>query len=200
VAKRTGMKLFETAKMSRIFAIAASPRVLGLDAFAQVRRDLVVLEDVAMLGNAGAIVRSSLAFGAGGLVLLNVDPVDVFDRRLIRASRGLVFSLPIATATTAELVDLSSRLKLPIAVTAAQATTPVHALQAVSQRLAIVFGSETRGCSQTLVDAATLRVKIPIDPSVDSLNVSAAAGITLYNRLRFNRPDLWSRADADDAR
>jgi tRNA G18 (ribose-2'-O)-methylase SpoU len=51
----------------------------------------------------------------------------------------------------------------------------------------IVFGSEKEGVSPALTDAATLQVRIPIDRRVESLNVSAAAGITLYSRAGFNQ-------------
>lgn len=67
--------------------------------------------------------------------------------------------------------------------------TPVGDIASLPRRLVIALGSEKHGCSQALIDAATLRVKIPTNPRVESLNVSAAAGITLYHRLRFNLPD-----------
>ncbi len=53
------------------------------------------------------------------------------------------------------------------------------------QRPAMVFGGEREGCSPVLIEAATLRAKIPTSPRVESLNVSVAAGIMLYSRLGF---------------
>ena len=50
-----------------------------------------------------------------------------------------------------------------------------------------MFGGEKEGAPSALSAAATLRVKIPMNPKVESLNVSAAAGITLYSRLHFDR-------------
>ncbi len=187
VAKRTCKKLFENDKIARVFAIARTPRPLGLEALAAIPQDIVVLEDVSISGNIGAIIRTSLALGVGGLVLLNTDPVDIYDRRLIRASRGYLFSLPVVTATTEELLRFCKQRDWPVLVTTPLADKLVHEIAALPQRLAIVFGSEKEGCSQALLDAATLRVKIPTNPKVESLNVSAAAGITLYCRLRFNQ-------------
>lgn len=188
VARRTCKKLFENDKISRIFAIARTPTPLKLEALAAIPRDVVVLEDLSISGNIGAIIRTSLALGIGGIVLLNTDPVDIYDRRLIRASRGFVFSLPVVTATTEELIRFCKQQKLSLLVTAAQADTLVHEISSMPQRLFIVFGSEKEGCSQALTDAATLQVRIPTNPKVESLNVSAAAGIMLYNRIRFNQP------------
>jgi len=187
VAKRTTKKLFENDKITRIFAIAKTPRPLGLDAVMKVQKDMVVLEDVSISGNIGAITRTSLALGVGGIVLLNTEPVDIFDRRLIRASRGYVFALPVIASTTQAFVQFAKQNNLQVLVTNAHAAKLVHEISSIPQRLMIVFGSEKEGCSQAITDAATLQVRIPIDPRVESLNVSAAAGITLYSRVGFNQ-------------
>jgi len=187
VAKRTTKKLFENDKITRIFAIAKTPRPLGLDAITKIQKDMVVLEDVSISGNIGAITRTSLALGVGGIVLLNTEPVDIFDRRLIRASRGYVFALPVIASTTQAFVQFAKQNNLQVLVTNAHAATLVHEIASIPQRLMIVFGSEKDGCSQAITDAATLQVRIPIDPRVESLNVSAAAGITLYSRAGFNQ-------------
>src|SRR5688572_23047339 len=71
VAKRTCKKLFENDKISRVFAIARTPPARSLDSLLETSRDLVALEDLTISGNIGAIIRSSLAFGIGGIVLLN---------------------------------------------------------------------------------------------------------------------------------
>lgn len=186
VAKRTCKKLFENDKISRVFAIAQTPPTLGLEALATLQQDIVVLEDVSISGNIGAIVRTSLALGIGGIVLLNMESADIYDRRLIRASRGYLFSLPIVTTTIEELVEFCRQKDLPLLVTIPHANTLVHEISTLRQRLAIVFGSEKKGCSQALIDAARLQVRIPTNSRVESLNVSAAAGITLYNRIHFN--------------
>ncbi len=187
VAKRTTKKIFENDKITRIFAIAKTPKPLGLDAITKIQRDVVVLEDVSISGNIGAITRTSLALGVGGMVLLNTDHVDIFDRRLIRASRGYVFALPVIATTTEVFIQFAKQNALQVLVTNAHAEKLVQDISAIPQQLMIVFGSEKDGCSQAITAAATLQVRIPIDPRVESLNVSAAAGITLYSRSGFNQ-------------
>jgi len=187
VAKRTTKKLFENDKISRIFAIAETPRSLGLEALKTVTKDVVVLEDLSISGNIGNIIRTSLALGVGGIILLNMDPLDIYDRRLIRASRGYVFSLPIMTTSTRQLIDYCQQNNQPLLVTSATATRTVDEIASIPERLLIVFGSEKEGASPEIEQAATLQVRIPINKQVESLNVSAAAGITLYNRARFNQ-------------
>jgi tRNA G18 (ribose-2'-O)-methylase SpoU len=186
VAKRTTKKIFENDKITRIFAIAKTPKPLGLDAITKIQKDMVVLEDVSISGNIGAITRTSLALGVGGIILLNTEHVDIYDRRLIRASRGYVFVLPVIAATTDAFIQFAKQNNLQVLVTNAHAEKLVQDIASLPQRLMIVFGSEKDGCSQALTDAATLQVRIPLDPRVESLNVSAAAGITLYSRTGFN--------------
>src|SRR5215510_11614867 len=187
VAKRTTKKLFENDKITRIFAIAKIPKPLDLDAITKIQKDIVVLEDVSISGNIGAITRTSLALGVGGIVLLNTEHVDIYDRRLIRASRGYVFVLPVIATTTDAFVKFAKQNDLQVLVTNAHAEKLVQDISSIPERLMIVFGSEKDGCSQAITDAATLQVRIPIDSRVESLNVSAAAGITLYSRAGFNQ-------------
>ena len=187
VAKRTTKKLFENDKISRIFAIAETPKPLELEALKTITKDVVVLEDLSISGNIGNIIRTSLALGVGGIILLNMDPLDIYDRRLIRASRGYVFSLPIITASTKQLIDYCKQNNQQLLVTSATARQTVDEIANIAQRLLIVFGSEKEGASPEIERAATLQVRIPINEKVESLNVSAAAGITLYNRAKFNQ-------------
>jgi tRNA G18 (ribose-2'-O)-methylase SpoU len=116
-----------------------------------------------------------------------MDPLDIYDRRLIRASRGYVFSLPVMTATTNQLIDYCEQNKQPLLVTSASAARTVDEIASIPERLLIVFGSEKEGASPEIEQAATLQVRIPINKKVESLNVSAAAGITLYHRVKFNQ-------------
>ncbi|MDL1910176.1 hypothetical protein FBQ81_05695 [Chloroflexi bacterium CFX6] len=187
VAKRTTKKLFENDKISRIFAIAETPKPKGLELLKTIRKDIVVLEDLSISGNIGNIIRTSLALDLGGMILLNMDPLDLYDRRLIRASRGYMFSLPIMTASTKDFLDHCKADNETLLVAAMDAEKSVEAIASIPERLLIVFGSEKEGCSPEIEAGATMKVRIPINPKVESLNVSAAAGITLFQRIRFNR-------------
>ena len=188
IAKRTCKKLFENDKVARVFAIAYTPARRGLESLLDDWRDIVVLEDLTISGNIGAIVRTSMAFGAGGIVLLNAESVDVFDRRIIRASRGYIFALPVVTATTEAFIRFCHENSLPIVAMITRSERLIQEAATVSMPLAIVLGSEKDGNSRILLDAVTLQVQIPILTRVESLNVSTAAGIMLYNRLWFNQP------------
>jgi tRNA G18 (ribose-2'-O)-methylase SpoU len=181
IAPRTCKKIFENDKISRAFAIAARPRPLRLEDLLATPRDVVAVDNLSISGNLGAIIRTSLALGAGGLVLLD-GPVDLYDRRVIRASRGYLFSLPAVSVSADELLRACELCRRPVLVTAPDGDTPVDQLASLPDGLVIVFGSEKAGCSRELAEAATWRVRIPMSSTVESLNVSAAAAITLFSR------------------
>lgn len=189
VARRTCKKLFGNDRLSRIFAIADAPSAHTLDELSCSGRDFVILDGIGISGNIGAIIRTSAAMAVGGVVLVNAQSVDLFDRRLIRASRGHLFRLPVVTTTAAELIDFCSAHELPLLVTTPRADESLSRISS-SRPVAIVFGAEKTGCSRELAEAATLRVAIPTNAAVQSLNVAAAAAITLYGRYPFNSARL----------
>jgi tRNA G18 (ribose-2'-O)-methylase SpoU len=187
IAKRTCKKLFKTSKWSRVFAVARTPQPLVLADLACLNKDIVVLENLGIAGNIGAIIRTAAALGAGAIVLLDAE-VEVHDRRLIRASRGHVFSLPVVKAATGDLVAFCQQHDWPLLVASPHASLPAHDVAGLGERLVIAFGNEKEGCSQALRDAANFQVKIPTEPVVESLNVSAAASIILFQRSPLTFP------------
>lgn len=200
LSRRTGKKLFGTNRISRTFAVVRIDKVPALADLAGLERDLVVLEAPSIAGNVGAVVRTAVAFGVGGVVLLDTD-LDSYDRRLFRASRGHVFSLPIVRATTAAFLDFCRRHDRPLLVTDPHAANTAGDVHTSRGGLALVFGSERTGCSPVLQKAATLRFKIPTARQVESLNVAAAAAITLFQRygtavgVNLSRPVLRHKGE-----
>jgi len=186
LAWRTSKKLFGNDRASRIFAIAEAPPSRSLDALSPIRRDIVVLDGIGISGNVGAILRTCRAMGVGGIVALNAESLAIFDRRVIRASRGHVFGLPVVATRPDELVRFSALHGVPLVVMQPRAATTIGTIASQPRPLAIVLGGERRGPSPALVAAATLRLEIPMIGAVESLNVAAAAAIALYCRLGFN--------------
>jgi len=186
VLRRTCKKLFGNEKASRIFAIAEKPSPQSLDILPETRRDIVVLDGIGIAGNIGAIIRTASAMGVGGIVIVNTDDLEIFDRRVIRASRGSVFGLRVVKATVQELIQLCALHGMPLVVTMPRSRTPVSKISSLLGPLAIVYGGEKEGCSAALLEAANLRVEIPMTRNAESLNVAAAAAITLYCRYPFN--------------
>ncbi|MDO5646249.1 MAG: TrmH family RNA methyltransferase [Dermabacter sp.] len=173
-------ELFGEQKSARVFALAHAPRPTRLHDLVGADGDVMVLDGVRIVGNIGATTRTACALGASGLILINSGLRTTLDRRLIRASRGLVFAMPVIIASHAECLDFLHRERLKVATLSADAAEPLSAIRSVAERLALVVGSERAGVSAELDGFTTYRYAIPMSPSVESLNVSVAAGIALY--------------------
>lgn len=143
---------------------------------------LLVAEHVEKPGNLGAILRTADAAGVDAVVA--ADPVtDWGNPNVVRGSKGAVFSVPVASATTAEtLTWLKQR---GVAILAATPHTDVfHTDVDLTGPVAIAVGAEKEGLSAELMDAADIRVRIPMGGHVDSLNVATSAAILMYEVVR----------------
>lgn len=172
--------LFGEQKLSRCFALAHAPRPPRLRDLTGSPGDIVVLDGVRLVGNIGAITRTACALGAAGVVLLDSGLRTVLDRRLIRASRGLVFAVPVILATREQFTGFVAREDLALASLSADAPIGLNSIRRVRERLALVMGGERDGVSPQLDALTDHRYAIPMASHAESLNVSVAAGIALY--------------------
>ena len=129
--------------------------------------------------NVGVIVRLAAAFGVDA-VWLSPASADPFNPKAIRASAGTWLGVPIFTD-----VALATLIGVGIQIYAADsghaATTPLGSLTTRPSKLALAFGSEGRGLSQELRQAAVQRYTIRTEHAVESLNVASAAAIAIYH-------------------
>lgn len=147
-------------------------------------RRVAVTEAVVNPTNLGVILRSAAALGLDAL-LLDPGSCDPLYRRANRASMGEGFALPHARVPRLPegLAPLRSAGFTVVALTPAPDAVDLH--EAVERfgpddRLALVLGSEGPGLTAATEAAADVRVRIPLAPGVDSLNVGVAAGIACY--------------------
>ncbi|MDO8731641.1 MAG: RNA methyltransferase [Actinomycetota bacterium] len=143
----------------------------------------VLLDGVSDPGNAGTIIRSADAAGAGG-VLLTAGSVDPTNGKCVRASAGSIFHLPIATDVSLSALAASidpSRMLFAVA-TGDAAIDVFDWLGSVPRHQSIcwVFGAEAPGVSQEARVIADVQVRIPLYGRAESLNVAAAAAVCLY--------------------
>jgi TrmH family RNA methyltransferase len=143
---------------------------------------LVAIAGVQDPGNLGTILRSAEAFGAAG-VLLGEGTVSPFNSKVIRASSGSVFRLPIVQVKLPGILDQMRERGLRLIATSSHKGTPLdHAT--LAGPLAIFIGSEGAGLPQDVLREVTELVAIPHSPSVESLNAGVAASIVLYEAAR----------------
>jgi TrmH family RNA methyltransferase len=143
---------------------------------------IVVIEGVEKPGNLGAILRT--ADGAGAHAVIAADArTDIFNPSAIRASLGTIFGHPVVSSTTPDaLAWLTARGVRPIAARV-DATTD-YADADLRGAVAIVLGSEADGLTGVWSDPRVSAVRIPMRGLADSLNVSVAAAVLLYEAVR----------------
>lgn len=157
---------------------------MPLSSLPVVRPDFLGLlaQGVEKPGNLGAMVRTADAAEVDAVVA--VDPVtDWGNPNVIRASKGTVFAVPVAAATTDEVLAWSRDSDLSLVVTTPE-TDLLHTEVDYTGRVAVVVGSEKHGVDDRMLEAATHLVRIPMRGKVNSLNVSVSAAIVLYEAVR----------------
>lgn len=146
---------------------------------------ILVIAGVQDPGNLGTILRSAEAFGAGGIVL-GRGTVSPYNPKVVRASAGSVFRLPVARAKLSESLGAMKDHSLRLVGTASHQGTPLDQAK-LSGPLAIFIGSEGAGLSRDLIKEMDEVVAIPQAPQVESLNVGVATSIVLYEVARQRR-------------
>jgi len=143
---------------------------------------ILVIAGVQDPGNLGTILRSAEAFGAGG-VLLGEGTVSPYNPKVVRASAGSVFRVPLARTKLSESLGWMKDHGLRLVGTASHKGTPLDQAK-MAGPLAIFVGSEGSGLPRDLIKEMNDVVAIPQVPEVESLNVGVAASIVLYEVMR----------------
>jgi RNA methyltransferase, TrmH family len=146
---------------------------------------LVVAEGVEKPGNLGSILRSADAAGCDGVILCD-SAVDRFNPNVIRASTGVVFSMPIIEATRDEATSFMMSHDIVTVATTPDASTVLYDVD-LSGPVAILMGAEDTGLSPEWLAAADMQVRLPMLGQADSLNVAMATVVTLYEAIRQRR-------------
>jgi tRNA G18 (ribose-2'-O)-methylase SpoU len=177
-------------------AAGVRPPAIAVDAWwrAAAGSGLVVAaERIGNADNIGALFRNALAFGAGG-ILLSPGCGDPLYRKSIRVSMGAALKLPFAVddAWPQALGMMRAAGVRVLAMTPHEPARDVDAAMAAAGTgapIAILVGHEGDGLSEQAMAAADERVRIPLAPGVDSLNVATAAAVVLHAcRRRAGQP------------
>ncbi len=166
-----------------VVAAANRPADPGVDTIlgAPATRTVLALERVNDHENLGSIFRSAAALGAGG-VLLCPQCSDPLYRRCVRVSMGHVLTVPWAvTPPWPGALAAVRAAGFTMLALAPDGETPLRARpRRAGERIALLLGAEGPGLSQASLAAADERVRIPMAPGADSLNVAVAAAIAAY--------------------
>jgi RNA methyltransferase, TrmH family len=143
---------------------------------------LIVAEAIEKPGNLGAILRTADAAGVDAVLVC--DPrVDAYSPNVVRASRGTIFTVPVIETKSSQALEYLQKLGIQILATTPSAQMEYTRLD-LRGPIALAVGTEDQGLSPLWMERADRLVKIPMMGKVNSLNVSIATALMIYEVVR----------------
>ncbi len=143
---------------------------------------IIVAEAPEKPGNIGALLRTADAANLDAVIIANPKS-DLYNPNIVRSSVGCVFTNQIATGTTSEIIAFLKERKINIYCATLQNSTSYHT-QNYTTPTALVVGTEATGLTKEWREAATQNIIIPMQGEIDSMNVSVAAAILIFEAKR----------------
>lgn len=142
---------------------------------------LIMLDDVNDPGNLGTIIRTAAGLGYDGIIM-SPNTVDLYNEKVIRSTQGVMFKIPIIKSNLQEVIKLLKKEKVFCIGTALTNAKDVKHITK-KDKFAICLGNEAKGISKEVLDSMDENVRIAMKNDVESLNVSIAAGIIMYEMM-----------------
>lgn len=133
-------------------------------------------------GNIGALLRTADAAKLDAVIIANPKS-DLYNPNIVRSSVGGLFTNQIATGSTEEIIAFLQQRKINFYCATLQNSTPYHT-QNYTNPTALVVGTEATGLTDAWRNAATQNIIIPMQGEIDSMNVSVAAAILIFEAKR----------------
>lgn len=143
---------------------------------------ILVAESPEKPGNIGALLRTADAAGVDAVLIAN-PRTDLYNPNIIRSSVGCVFTTKIALGSTSEIIDYLKSHQIAMYAAALQASVGYHTIDYTTSS-ALVVGTEATGLSKQWREHSTKNIIIPMTGEIDSMNVSVAAGILVFEACR----------------
>lgn len=158
---------------------------------------ILIVDGAEKPGNLGAILRTADAAGVGALLITDTEPAgtDAHNPNVIRASLGAYFFVPVVTATQESALRWLREQGIRTVAATPQAQQDYTEASYIAPT-AIVMGSEAFGLSESWLEHVDDQVRIPMSGRVDSLNLSVATAVILYEALRQRKYAMSGSAQA----
>lgn len=176
-------KLIQTKSSQGVLAIVKKREADRDSFFEKEGGNYIVLDRLQDPGNIGTIIRTADAAGYSGVITIR-GTGDLYSPKIVRAAAGSVFRMPaIEMETPQEAAAFLKKAGKKIVSTCFDTELYYYDTD-LKRNIGLVIGNEGNGISQELIELSDLKIKIPMDGSIDSLNASVAAGILMYESVR----------------
>ncbi|WP_457100489.1 TrmH family RNA methyltransferase [Microbacterium sp. P5_E9] len=170
----------DTVTPQGIVAVARQSPTSLKDVFAASPRLIAICEEVRDPGNLGTIIRAADAAGADAVILTG-RTVDLYNPKVVRATTGSLFHLPVAIgADLAVVVERAHAAGLRVIAADVGGEDFLASRGTLAEPTAWLFGNEARGLDEEALKYADLALRLPIYGSAESLNLATAASVCLY--------------------
>jgi len=182
INKEVFQKLAYRDTTEGILAVAKTKSTLLSDLQLSENPLILVAEAPEKPGNIGALLRTADAAHLDAVIIANPKS-DLYNPNIVRSSVGCLFTNQIATGTTAEIIAFLKEKNIAMYCATLQNSNGYH-LENYTTPTALVVGTEATGLTQEWRDAATQNIIIPMKGEIDSMNVSVAAAILIFEAKR----------------
>lgn len=182
ISKEVYQKLAYRDTTEGILAIAKTKSLSLSDLKLPENPLILVLESIEKPGNIGAMLRTADAANIDAVILANPKS-DLYNPNIIRSSVGCLFTNQIASGTTEEIITFLKEKNINFYSATLQNSNEYYKVD-YSTPTALVVGTEATGLTQKWRDESTQNIIIPMQGEIDSMNVSVAAAILLFEAKR----------------
>jgi len=148
---------------------------------------IIVLEAPEKPGNIGALLRTADAANVDAVIIANAK-TDLYNPNIIRSSVGSLFTNSIYTETTTNIIKFLKKNNILI-LTSSLNATKIYSDQSYLKSCAIILGTEDNGLTNEWIDSSDSNIIIPMNGKIDSLNLSIAAAILIFEAKRQRNLD-----------
>ncbi|MGP3535189.1 TrmH family RNA methyltransferase [Microbacterium sp. RD1] len=170
----------DTVTPQGIVAVARQAPTALKDVFAAGPRLVAICEEVRDPGNLGTIIRAADAAGADAVILTG-RTVDPYNPKVVRATTGSLFHLPVTVGVElTAVVERAHEAGLRVVAADVDGSDFLASRELLAEATAWLFGNEARGLDETALAHADLALRLPIYGRAESLNLATAASVCLY--------------------
>ena len=167
--------------MKKISSLDTPPNIIGVSKMLS-RKDLgkkvLLLDDIQDPGNLGTIIRSSVAFNVDSIVM-SLNTVDLYNPKVIRSTQGMIFKINLIKDDLGQVIEKLKSKNIPIYTTNVNGGENIKNINSTDS-YGLIMGNEGNGVKDEISTLADRKIYIPMNSKVESLNVSVAASILLY--------------------
>lgn len=139
---------------------------------------ILILDGISEPGNLGTIIRTSEAAGVDAIIMTK-GCTDLYNPKVVRSTMGSIFRMPCIQETDTSFINTLKDNGFTIVATALENSVPMNEAE-ISGKRALVIGSEATGVSEAILSLSDIKIRIPMEGRVESLNAAVAAGISMY--------------------